>query len=79
MVYEKKTLGILQKKLKDFPKKLKDLLGNSMLRRLPASVGLQKNVQKICLNSAQNLNIPKADYYKLYLRFFDPKQNIWSN
>ena len=35
-----KNSRILEKKLKDFPK-------NSMLRRLPASVGLQKNVQKI--------------------------------
>jgi len=42
-----KKLKNSPKKLKDFPKKLKDFRKNSMLRRLPASVGLQKNVQKI--------------------------------
>ena len=54
--------GFSKKNLNDFPvnsrifqktqgfsKKLKDFRKNSMLRRLPASVGLQKNVQKISL------------------------------
>ena len=44
-----KKLRDFPNKLKHFPKKLKDFEKNSMLWRLPASVGLHKIAQKISL------------------------------